>query len=261
MTRQNDYAEYGGSSSLISSTTCDSSSTAAARTPLLVRHLIGVCQTMSKMYQKLEVDEETGDTQNVKDAASNKGNINMESGLDVGQPGETFSVKILLKEANLQLPSLTERTTVGELKVEIEKITNITPKYQRLIFAGKQLKLDDLTLRGCNIVANSSIHLFPFPMKPAVENSTEEGTTTASATSNTVTTFAIIPRESNEPFTHSDPEISQHCREVHLWSIILVFLSGLTLWNNITYTLAKGQFGESALDSSVTILNTVMHNT
>jgi Ubiquitin family len=213
---------------------------------------------MSKMYQKLEVDEETGDTQNVKESASNKSNINTESGLDLGQSGETFSVKILLKEAHLQLPSLTERTTIGELKAEIEKITNITPKFQRLIFAGKQLKLDDLTLKGCNIVANSSIHLFPIPMKPAVENCTEEGTTAASTTSNTVTTFAIIPRDNNEPFTHSDPEISQHCREVHLWSIILVFLSGLTLWNNITYALAKGQFGESALDASVTIINTVI---
>jgi hypothetical protein len=45
---------------------------------------------MSKMYQKLEVDEETGDTQNVKESASNKGNVNMESGLDLGQPGQNI---------------------------------------------------------------------------------------------------------------------------------------------------------------------------
>ena len=221
------------------------------------RYSSSICHAMSKMYQKLEHDEETGDSQNVKDS-SKKSNVNQELGLDLGIPSDTFSVKILLKEAHLQLQSLTERTTVGELKAEIEKITNITPKHQRLIFAGKQLKLDDLTLKGCNVVANSSIHLFPIPIKPTVENSTEEGTGAASATSNTVTTFAILPRENNEPFSHSDPEISQHCREVHLWSIILVFLSGFTLWNNITYALAQGQFGESSLDASVSIINTVI---
>ena len=44
----------------------------------------------------------------------------------------------------------------------------------------------------------------------------------------------------NDQSIHLDPVISQHCRDVRLWSVILVFLSSMTLFNYISYALSTG---------------------
>ena len=73
---------------------------------------------MSKKYQKLGVEEDPDGSK----------------GLDLSEPvaplesavvslTSNFTVKILLKETNLQLPGLTDLTTIGQLKIGIEKLT------------------------------------------------------------------------------------------------------------------------------------------
>lgn len=196
---------------------------------------------MSKKYHKLGGDEFPGDS---------KGLDLSESVLPTAQAVDsltgTFSVKILLKETNIQLPGLTDLTTVGELKIEIEKLTNIAVKSQRLIFAGKQLKADEKTMKSFSIVGNSSIHLFPIPPKPT-EIVGDAPTATPIATPSTMNSLSnlILPSYpagvNNDLSIHLDPEISQHCREVRLWSVILVILSSMTLFNYISYALSTGK--------------------
>lgn len=185
------------------------------------------------MYQKLVGDEETGEREDVTVGAASSNPLGPDNGIQI----KTFGVKILLKEACLQLPNLNDQTTVGQLKAEVETLTKITVNCQRLIFSGKQLKPDDKTIKSFNIVANSSIHLFPIPTKPVVENSAEavaDGGTAQASTLNTISSILSTHYPDNDQSISNDPEISQHCREVQLWSIILILLSCMTLFNNLT---------------------------
>lgn len=56
---------------------------------------------------------------------------------------------------------------------------------------------------------------------------------------------------------HYDPQIGQSSREVKLWSLVLLFLSGMTLFNNISFFTSTGRFGSSILDGFVTLFDTV----
>ena len=195
---------------------------------------------MSKKYQKLGVEEDPDGSK----------------GLDLSEPvaplesavvslTSNFTVKILLKETNLQLPGLTDLTTIGQLKIEIEKLTNVAVNSQRLIFAGKQLKADEKTLKSFNIVENSSIHLFPIPIRPPEaigENAAAAPVAVAVPVPSTMNSlsYMIYRHGDNDQSIHLDPVISQHCRDVRLWSVILVFLSSMTLFNYISYALSTG---------------------
>ena len=182
---------------------------------------------MSKKYQKLDVEEKVVIPQPTS-AVENSSN-------------ETFSVTILLREAHLCLPNLTDHTTVGQLKAEVEKLTNVTIHCQRLIYCGKPLKLDDKTMKSCNITPKSSIHLFPIPIiKPADVVAVEiggESTTTPGVVLSSIMT-GVRPNDNQS--IHSDPVISQNCQYVRVWSLLLVFLSTMTLFNTLSYVLSKG---------------------
>lgn len=183
---------------------------------------------MSKKYQKLDLEEKPVVTQTTSAADSSS--------------NETFSVTILLREAHLCLPNLTDLTTVGQLKAEVEKLTNVAVQSQRLIYCGKPLKLDDKTIKSCNITPKSSIHLFPIPViKPADVVAVEicgENSTAPGAVLSSVMTGG---RQSAEQSIHSDPVISHHCRYVQLWSVLLVFFSTTTLFNTLSYVLSRGK--------------------
>ena len=94
---------------------------------------------MSKKYQKLGADEDVRDSKEL-DVSISPGELKSPS--EVEMQVKTFSVKILLKEAHIPLAGLTDLSTIGQLKIEIEKLTNVAVNSQRLIFAGKQLKAD-----------------------------------------------------------------------------------------------------------------------
>ena len=196
---------------------------------------------MSKKYQKLGIDE---------DPDGSKGLDLSESAMPIATAAisstSNFTIKILLKETNLQLPGLSDLTTVGQLKIEIEKLTNVAVNSQRLIFAGKQLKADEKTLKSFNIVENSSIHLFPIPIRPPEaigENAGAAPLAVAVAVPSTMNSLSYMiyrQGDNNDQSIHLDPVISQHCRDVRLWSVILVFLSSMTLFNYISYALSTG---------------------
>jgi hypothetical protein len=188
---------------------------------------------MSKQYQKLGRDEEMGEVNKPSTTQSAPG---------IELQAKSFKVKVLLKETCLQLLGLTDETTIGQLKIEIEKLTAVAVESQRLIFSGKPLKADEKTIKSFNITENSSIHLFPIPPRAPIIEATalESGVTTSSLHPiATLLQSSTYPTDNHQPI-HFDPEISQHCREVRLWSVILVFLCSMTLFNNISYALSTG---------------------
>jgi hypothetical protein len=214
---------------------------------------------MSKQYQKLDLDfdEETGDVKKVMSGSkkqyqkldSDEIEMNIESSesADINDkssemkiPDNGFAIKILLKEQCLHLNGLFDQTTIGQLKIEVEKLTNVAVSSQRLIFSGKPLKIDEKTLKDYNIVESSSVHLFPIPVKDPSAVATEVITSTVNPINALIqpssSSYAI---EIQHPINF-DPEISQHCREVKLWSILLLFLSSMTLFNNFSYFFSTG---------------------
>lgn len=171
-----------------------------------------------------------------------------------GQAKETFSVKVLLKEKSYEVGNLTSGTTIGELKTAIEAVTSIAPPFQRLIAAGKQLKPDTKTLAEFKIVAGSSVHLFPLPPPTAAPVATQVDGSSSRPIS--VAASAAADGDGHLP-VHFDPEVNQTAREVRLWCLILMFLSGMTLFNNLSYMSATGKLGAGTLDSFVTVIDTV----
>ena len=169
---------------------------------------------------------------------------------------ETFSVKVLLKEKSYEVGNLASDTTIGELKTAIEAVTSISPPFQRLIAAGKQLKPDTKTLAEFKIVAGASVHLFPLPPPTAAPVATQVDGSSGRPIS--VSATAAVDGDGHQPI-HFDPEINQTAREVRLWCLILMFLSGMTLFNNLSYMSATGKLGAGTLDAFVTIIDTVSH--
>lgn len=169
-----------------------------------------------------------------------------------------FKLRLLHKEKVDEIEGINEGTTILELKSLIEAKTGVKIPQQRLIHAGKQLKPDGKDLKFFKILNNSTIHLFPIPEHtPVVANAQEvnsDGITATRMVPLAVTANMDIP---HQPI-HFDPFISQSTREVKLWCFILIFLSSLTLVNNLSFILSTGQFGNNILDSFVTLLDTVI---
>lgn len=156
---------------------------------------------------------------------------------------DTFSVKVLLKENSYEVSGLSSATTIAELKSSIEAVTHVAPSLQRLISAGKQLKPDNKTLLDFKIVAGASIHLFPLPppsQATPVATAVEGGTANRPISVN-ATAAAADENEGGHLPIHFDPFINQTSREVRLWCLILMFLSGMTLFNNLSYISATGK--------------------
>lgn len=97
------------------------------------------------------------------------------------------------------------------------------------------MKEDEKTLKSFNISENCSIHLFPIPKRtPVIDSTTGVENLTANPISN------VSSSSSYQTPIFFDPEISQHCREVRLWSVMLVFLSSMALFNNLSHALSTG---------------------
>jgi hypothetical protein len=163
----------------------------------------------------------------------------------IQQATATFSVKILLKEKVFEISGLSDNMRVGELKSSIEAASTVPSAQQRLICAGKQLKPDMKTLAEFKVTPGSSIHLFPLPpptqavpVASAVEGTSTFNPITAHGVSGSTATGT--GEVAHRPI-HFDPQINQTSREVKLWCLILMFLSGMTLFNNLSFVGATGK--------------------
>eukprot|EP01031_Cornospumella_fuschlensis_P028911 gene28911-34889_t len=132
---------------------------------------------------------------------------------------------------------------------------------------GKPMRPDEATLASYKLTDNAHIHLFPIPIQPV-----NLPVATPSATPSAPTNFPYPRAQPTHPPTtlfnveidthhhltpvHYDAYISHHGREVKMWCIILLFLSTISLFNNLTYFTATGKFGHGALDSVVFLLDT-----
>lgn len=211
---------------------------------------------MDRKYLKLQSDE--GD---------NSVELSSSHGIGESFPSATnpilinkYELRILYKEKIYEILCLQKSSTVSELKAEICKKTEITPPCQRLIFSGKALKPDDKTLEFFKIENKASIHLFPVPLS-SINNTSDAAAIAVDATPIDHPLFQVdgrpFPNGTRHTAAHFDPSISQSSREVKLWSLILLFLSAMTLFNNISYFSSTGKVGTDAFDALVTILDTM----
>lgn len=151
-------------------------------------------------------------------------------------PLSDFNIKVLLKESSHTVSHLLPSSTVLELKNAIDAKFEVPPARQRLIYAGKQLKPDDKQLSFFKIPDNASVHVFPIPIPTAVSVSD-------SSTHNPLQfTTATAMNDFHHSPIYFDPFVTQTTREVRLWCIILIFLSGMTLFNNVSYMTTTGNF-------------------
>jgi hypothetical protein len=157
-----------------------------------------------------------------------------------------FGVKVLLKEKVYEVGSLNNGTKVSDFKAAVESITSVPASQQRLIFAGKQLKPDVKTLGDFKVTPGGSIHLFPLPVATAaiptasaVEGGGQQTHNPLNAQG--VSATATAASEGAHRPIHFDPQVNQTSREVKLWCLILMFLSGMTLFNNLSFVSATGR--------------------
>ena len=214
-----------------------------------------------RKYQKIdEADEENVNGENSIPKQSGSALDKLKAAA-AAPPPPPLTLKVLNKEQAHQIAGgLTLQSTILQLKLEIERVIEVPIAQQRLIYAGKSLKPDDKTLASFKVENNSTIHLFPLPPTTVSsvssnangESSWTGGNNTESLNGHILSLHAVFEPTIPYPI-YFDPEVSTHSREVRLWSVILIFLSGMTLFNNLSYNLSSGKFGNGVLDSIVSV--------
>ena len=129
------------------------------------------------------------------------------------------------------------------------------------------------TLAELELTSECIVHLFPIPQAVATPISGSHQVTNVTGLTN-VGDGEIASREhhsgSSQPHNietpqfrvvrgedpHENPWFQNTCREVQMWSMILMVLSFFTLFNNLNIFLATGEYGETPLDKCVFILDT-----
>ena len=162
-----------------------------------------------------------------------------------------FSLRVLFKERVfiIQDDRLSADSTISDLKIAIQGACSIPSSQQRLIFSGRMLKPDDKKLNHFQITCGSSIHLFPIPEVISV---TAPTIPTGSATpvdgmrETVINPLAFAfdgmrPREMVLP-VHFDYEVARNARDVKMWSFVLVFLSTVTMINNVSLLLSSSKW-------------------
>ncbi len=195
------------------------------------------CLKMLGKYQRITDDdkgEETG--MEMSENVVKLENIS----LDEPEGEDQYTIKVLYKEQSHLIKGLNENSNVLQLKQLLEPIFQMSPERQRLIFAGKLLKPDNKTLESFKLLHNSSVHLFPIPLPapPAAVATRVDGTENPLVAQ---VAQAANPDMAHAP-VHFDPLVAQTGREVKLWCLVLLFLSGMTLFNNLSYMSSTGEF-------------------
>jgi hypothetical protein len=144
----------------------------------------------------------------------------------------TMKLKVLCKE-KVYYVRVNGTQTIDELKGLIETVSNVAKSQQRLIYNGKLLKNNAELLNVHNISDESTLHLFPMMARTV---SIEDGLTQPG---NNVNVSNIQPNLMPQNPSVVDPTILQTLREVKLWSLILIFVSSMSLFNNVTLMESK----------------------
>ena len=168
--------------------------------------------------------------------------------------------------------------TLLDLKTAIESECQVPEPQQRLIRNGKMLKALQKTLAELELDDESTVHLFPIPQAVASPVASGPGTATqATNVQGMAPAGSLAPAGASfadndqsmgghgHPLTivrgetpHLNPWFQNTCREVQMWSMILMVLSLLTLTNNLSVFMGTGEYGDSALDKAVFILDTLV---
>jgi len=192
--------------------------------------------------------ETTNDNKN-----SNNSNIN-------NNDDDIISIKVLNKEKAIDINNISKNDTIKQLKEKVYTLTQIEIPLQRLIYGGKPLRPDDKTLSFFKIENGTTVHLFPIPVAAASAINTTATNATVSTSSIPYSNFTSSSSIDNNPNLSNllyDPYVQETCRQVKVWSIILLVLSYMALFNNTSYILSTGYFGNGLLDSIVTLLDTL----
>jgi hypothetical protein len=169
-----------------------------------------------------------------------------------------FLLKILLPEKTITISSLTTGSTVMDLKEAIKAQINLPPPQQRLIFCGKPLSPDNKLLSELKITNNSIVHLFPKsnPSSSSAQQQQQQQTLNPLHPLPLPEFNLIDPPRLHLPI-HFDPEVGQSVREVKMWSYILVMISAMTLFSNLSYLGSTGRPGNGVFDGILNIIETV----
>lgn len=154
----------------------------------------------------------------------------------------SFTVKVLLKESSYDITGLTGDTNVGRFKELVASATEIPPNRQRLIVAGKQLQPNDAKLSAFKLNAdNTTVHLFPLPAAnsyvpsiPANSQNHFSNNNTATNTTRNPMSAVIMQADDDDRITpHGpvfyDPFVQVCCKEIRVWSALLMFLSSMAV--------------------------------
>lgn len=173
------------------------------------------------------------------------------------------ALRILYKEQAYDITGLHGEISVAQLKEQIAAATEVPVPRQRLIIAGKMMRPDEATLSSFKLVDNASIHLFPIPLPAsAVPVASAVPSSSGAAQPHVPTarqTHALSAYEMDGVVltpAHYDPVIVQTSRDIKMWCSLLIVLSTVSLFNNISYFTATGAFGTGNLDSFVFLLDT-----
>ena len=190
------------------------------------------------------------------------------SRVNLNEDSSDNDAKILVRVLFGQLKyefSCSPSETILNLKERISaQNATLSPNKQRLIVSGREMKPDSCTLDKYNDRINDSlliIHCFPRPNEEAIRIAT--ATTPSSSTNGVaIASPAVLGEAPTHLHTHRnrwgapfprhnfplDERVLTSARDVRMWSFILLFISGSTLFNNISYFFATRTFGRGPID-------------
>lgn len=184
------------------------------------------------------------------------------SGIELHSIGESesdFVVKVLYKEAKYEVRGLTPDSTINDLKVKVFQLSDVPINMQRFIFQGRQMKPEHESLSHFNVVSNTNIHLFPIQAPPAATSGQQQqaGSNQTANPLHANNNHNNANNANNEAIAMMaiDPRLAEAPQAVKFWSMTLLVLSFMELFNNFAI-MSTGVLGVSILDSIVTLSDT-----
>lgn len=182
-------------------------------------------------YKQLPADapEENIDVESVPEIELTNVDNNCENIVGCGE----LKLRIMCKE-KVYFVKVNGTQTIDELKNVIETASNVLKINQRLIFNGKLLKNSNELVSFHNINNDSTLHLFPMMNRATT---IEDGIIQPEVSNFSGNQPTLMPQHP----AVVDPTILQTLREVKIWSLILLFISSMSLFNNVTLLLSPQQ--------------------
>ena len=197
-----------------------------------------------------------------------------EEGVD-GAEQQQVRLMVLHKEKKVTLYVRSLDSSVLELKSAISAATGVVPERQRLLFSGRLLKPDTLTLTSFKVTPGAILHLFPSLAPPQVSqgqsvpptavafavpqtgaihvqgNPLHASVAAAAQTVNAGRTATTAGPEGTGP-----EDVVTTCSErVRVFSRLLLVLSYLSIFATCMVFLNEGRVGKTMLESTVSALD------